>query len=54
MKGKYLNFIKIEKNNEIHYNILKEISNSTPYLGKIENGNSGGSIITLLKVKKEL
>ena len=35
MRGQYLDFIKIEENNEEHENILKEISNSTPFLGDL-------------------
>lgn len=35
MRGQYLGFIKIEENNEEHKNILKEISNSTPFLGDL-------------------
>ncbi len=37
MKGQYLEFIKIENDNKMHYNILKEIANSTPYLGNLEH-----------------
>lgn len=35
MKGQYLEFIKIENDNEMY--ILKEIASSTPYLGNLEN-----------------
>ena len=52
MKGQYLEFIKIENDNEMY--ILKEIASSTPYLGNLENYTnnidvSGGGYNYLVK-----
>ncbi len=39
MKGKYLEFIKIENENIIHQKILQDISSTTPYLGDLNAYN---------------
>ncbi len=58
MKGQYLEFIKIENDNKMHYNILKEIANSTPYLGNLEhytnNDNERGGYNYLVKNRERI
>ena len=47
MKGQYLDFIKIEKNNSLHQKILSSISHSTPYLGSLNSYNCIGEKDTI-------